>query len=190
MISHFPEDDSNPDAPRLLEVVLPPGKYDSPHPSLFGQDDLYHTGDLFEEVEPGFYVFRGRTGDWLKTLGGFCDTKWVLVYFIIAIILIISSIRSIEDNVRKTCADLVHDVVVLGTDRRCPVLFVETSKDISDDSQKLELSNEIIHRTAVFNQRLFLYERIEDPKHIRILSRGALPRTKVRCCSISIWQNS
>ncbi|KAJ7246935.1 putative amp-CoA ligase [Mycena rebaudengoi] len=160
MISHFPEDDSNPDAPRLLEVVLPPGKYDSPHPSLFGQDDLYHTGDLFEEVEPGFYVFRGRTGDWLKTLGGFCDTK------------------SIEDNVRKTCADLVHDVVVLGTDRRCPVLFVETSKDISDDSQKLELSNEIIRRTAVFNQRLFLYERIEDPKHIRILSKGALPRTK------------
>ncbi|KAJ7483260.1 putative amp-CoA ligase [Mycena latifolia] len=161
MIQYFAKDDSNgPDAPRLLEVVLPPGQNDSPHPSLFGQDNLYHTGDLFEEVEPGLYAFRGRSGDWLKTLGGFCDTK------------------SIEDNIRKTCADLVHDAVVLGTNRPCPVLFVETLIDSSNDSQNLKLANEIIQRTAAFNQRLFLYERIENPKHIKILSKGTLPRTK------------
>ncbi|KAJ7704927.1 putative amp-CoA ligase [Mycena rosella] len=161
MVQYFATDDgSGPDAPRLLEVVLPSGQRDSPHPSLFGEDGIYHTGDLFEEVEPGLYAFRGRSGDWLKTLGGFCDTK------------------CIEDNIRKTCGDLVHDAVVLGTNRPCPVLFVESLTGLSDDSQVLELANEIIRRTTVFNQRLFLYERIENPKHIRVLSQGTLPRTK------------
>lgn len=76
MLRYFSKDDSNgTDAPRLLEAVLPPGRNDSPHPSLFGEDNLHHTGDLFEEVEPGLYAFRGRSGDWLKTLGGLCDTK-------------------------------------------------------------------------------------------------------------------
>ncbi|KAF7336547.1 putative amp-CoA ligase [Mycena sanguinolenta] len=161
MVPYAPMNDgSGPDASRLLEVVLPPGENDSPHPSLFGKDNLYHTGDLFEEMEPGLYAFRGRSGDWLKTLGGFCDTK------------------SIEDNVRKTCADLVNDVVVLGTNRPCPVLFAESLTEIADEAEKLALAKELIKRTAAFNQRLFLYERIENPKHIRVLPKGTLPRTK------------
>lgn len=64
---------------RFLEMVVHSGNLDSPHPSLLSADGLYHTGDLFEEVEPGYYLFRGRSGDWIKTLGGFCDAKYVLV---------------------------------------------------------------------------------------------------------------
>jgi hypothetical protein len=75
MVEYFRTDDaSGVDVPRLLQVVLPPAQNDSPHPSLFGQDNLYHTGNLFEEVKSGLYAFRGRSGDWLKTLGDFCDT--------------------------------------------------------------------------------------------------------------------
>ncbi|KAJ7016166.1 putative amp-CoA ligase [Mycena alexandri] len=161
MVEYISRDDgTGVDAARLWEVVLPPGQNDSPHPSLFGEDNLYHTGDLFEEVQTGLYAFRGRSGDWLKTLGGFCDTK------------------SIEDNVRKTCGDLLHDAVVLGTNRPCPLLFVETLTELTTEEQKLDLAHEIIRRTANFNQRLFLYERIENPKHIRVLGKGTLPRTK------------
>jgi hypothetical protein len=71
-------DESNP-APmsQLCEMVVPAGAPDSPHPSLFSSEQLYHTGDLFEEVKPGLYKFRGRQGDMLKTLYGFCDTKYV-----------------------------------------------------------------------------------------------------------------
>ncbi|KAJ7136297.1 putative amp-CoA ligase [Mycena filopes] len=145
---------------RMVESISRDVDAPRPHPSLFADDNLYHTGDLFEEVQFGLYAFRGRTGDWLKTLGGFCDTK------------------SIEDNVRKTCEDLVHDAVVLGTSRSCPVLFIETHTELSDDAQKLALATEIIRRTQTFNQRLFLNERIEDPNHIRVLVKGTLPRTK------------
>jgi acyl-coenzyme A synthetase/AMP-(fatty) acid ligase len=59
----------------LWEMILPAGVPDSPHQSLFSSDGLYHTGDLFEEVKPGLYKFRGRKDDMLKTLYGFCDTK-------------------------------------------------------------------------------------------------------------------
>ncbi|KAJ7141587.1 putative amp-CoA ligase [Mycena filopes] len=156
----FVSGDADASAPRLFEVVLPPGQIDSPHPSLFADDNLYHTGDLFEEVQPGLYEFCGRTGDWITVVGGFCDTK------------------SIEDNVRKTCGDLLHDAVVLGTHRSRPVLFVETPTELSDDAQRLDLATEIIRRTQPFNQRLFLHERIQDTKQIRVLVKGTLPRTK------------
>lgn len=61
--------------PRLLEMIMRPGAPDIPHPSLFHADGLYHTGDLFEEVQNGLYAFRGRSDDWLKTVPGLCDTK-------------------------------------------------------------------------------------------------------------------
>lgn len=60
---------------RFLEMIVHPGNVDSPHTSLLSPDGILHTGDLFEEVEPGLYLFRGRSGDWVKTLGGFCDAK-------------------------------------------------------------------------------------------------------------------
>lgn len=66
------DDDSQHD---LLEMISIPDCVDSPHASLFSEDGLYHSGDLFEEVQKGFYVFRGRTGDFVKTGAGFCDAK-------------------------------------------------------------------------------------------------------------------
>jgi acyl-CoA synthetase (AMP-forming)/AMP-acid ligase II len=60
---------------RLFEMVTMLGELDSPHPSFCGGDGVYHTGDLFEEVAQGLYTFRGRSGDWIKTMSGFCDAK-------------------------------------------------------------------------------------------------------------------
>lgn len=70
------EGDSNkPGLSKLYEVVVPANAPDSPHPSFISSDGLYHTGDVFEEIGKGLFVFRGRGDDWLKTPGGFCDTK-------------------------------------------------------------------------------------------------------------------
>lgn len=60
---------------KLYEIVVPASAPDSPHASFISSDGFYHTGDVFEEVEKGLFVFRGRGDDWLKTPGGFCDTK-------------------------------------------------------------------------------------------------------------------
>lgn len=58
----------------LYEAVVPPGTDDCPPPSLCEADGYYHTGDLFERSFDG-WVYRGRAGDWIKILPGFCDTK-------------------------------------------------------------------------------------------------------------------
>ncbi|KAJ7022960.1 hypothetical protein C8F04DRAFT_1307002 [Mycena alexandri] len=59
MVEYISRDDgTGVDAARLWEVVLPPGQNDSPHPSLFGEDNLYHTGDIFEEVQTGLYALK------------------------------------------------------------------------------------------------------------------------------------
>ncbi|KAJ6600810.1 putative amp-CoA ligase [Mycena sp. CBHHK59/15] len=147
-------------SPQLWEIVLPAGAPDSPHSSLFNSDNMYHTGDLFEEVQPGLYTFRGRKDDWLKTVWGFCDTK------------------AIEDNVRKTCEGLIHDAVVVGTNRAKPVLFVETTGGGLSDEENFKLAEKIISRTKLFNERLFPHERINNPRQIRVLPKGTLPRTK------------
>ena len=59
---------------QLYEVVVPSAADDCPPPEMCGTDGYYHTNDLFEHVEDG-WVYRGRGGDWIKILGGFCDTK-------------------------------------------------------------------------------------------------------------------
>ncbi|KAJ7235106.1 hypothetical protein B0H12DRAFT_1076191 [Mycena haematopus] len=144
----------------LWEMVVPAGAPDSPHPSLISEDNLYHTRDLFEQMQPGLYHFRGRTGDMLKTVYGFCDTK------------------AIKDNVRRTCDGLIHDVVVVGKDHNRPALFVEIADGAATEEEKQQLSVEIVERMRAFNQGLFPHERIEDPSRIRILPKGSLPRTK------------
>ncbi|KAJ7717991.1 putative amp-CoA ligase [Mycena metata] len=150
-------DDTEDTSSELWEMVLPPDAPDSPHPSLFSADGLYHTKDLFEEVKPGLYRFRGRQGDMLKTVHGFCDTK------------------AVEDNVRTTCGDLVHEVVVVGTNCRRILLFVEVDTTSEENGH---LATEIIRRIRPFNERLFHHERIADPRQIRTFPPGTLPRTK------------
>ena len=58
----------------LYEAVVPGGTNDCPPPSLCAEDGYYHTGDLFARSFDG-WVYRGRAGDWIKLLAGFCDTK-------------------------------------------------------------------------------------------------------------------
>lgn len=61
---------------RLLELVVLADSGDCPDGSLRGSDGDFHTGDLFQEVVPGQYLFRGRDDDWIKTEASLrCDTK-------------------------------------------------------------------------------------------------------------------
>lgn len=63
-------------ARNLVELVVLPESKDCPVRALRSPEDTYfHTGDLFEEVEPGFYEVRERADDWIKLQnGGRCDT--------------------------------------------------------------------------------------------------------------------
>lgn len=52
---------------RLFEFRILPGSPDLPHPSLCNADGGWRSGDLFEEMAPGKYLFRGRDDDWLES---------------------------------------------------------------------------------------------------------------------------
>ena len=58
----------------LYEMVVSTTADDCPTPEFWSDDGYYHTKDLFEKIEDG-WVYRGRAGDWIKLLDGFCDTK-------------------------------------------------------------------------------------------------------------------
>ena len=65
---------------QLLELVILSSSGDCPHPSLRGSDGHFHTGDLFHEMMPGSYAFRGRNDDWIKSENSLrCDTKYVII---------------------------------------------------------------------------------------------------------------
>src|SRR5882757_7329259 len=68
------EDELSASPGRLLELVVLSDSGDCPDVSLRHADGHFHTGDLFTEVEPGKYIYRGRNDDWIKTVGR-CDTK-------------------------------------------------------------------------------------------------------------------
>ncbi|KAF7329498.1 AMP-binding domain-containing protein [Mycena kentingensis (nom. inval.)] len=146
----------------VVELVVPANAPDCPYTSA-GTGD-FHTGDLFEQVDGG-YVFRGRDDDWIKCEDGSrCDTK------------------SIEDNIRSVCADLIHECVVVGNGRPSPTLFVEPSSasDSDSDDTNCNLKAEILRRTASFSARLFVHERIETPERVVVVARGVLPRTNTK----------
>ncbi len=91
---------------QLHELVILSDSPDCPDESLRSKaDGHFHTGDLFQEMQPGLYLARGRDDDWIKSLNSLrCDTK------------------AIEDNLRATCADLVDECIVVGTGRPSPRL--------------------------------------------------------------------
>jgi len=61
---------------QLLELVVLSESGDCPDVSLRSADGHFHTGDFFSEVEPGKYLSRGRSYDWIETEHGLrCDTK-------------------------------------------------------------------------------------------------------------------
>ena len=90
----------------------------------------------------------------------------------------ICRLRSIEDNVRDTCGELVFECVVVGNARPSPVLFVEASEKCTIGSE--ELKEEIIRRTSQFYSRCFIHERITSTKHVVVVERGTLPRTATK----------
>ena len=87
----------------------------------------------------------------------------------------IHRLRSIEDNVRATCGELVFECVVVGNGRPSPALFVEASEKCTMDPE--ELKEEIIRRTSEFHSRQFIHERITSTTHVVVVERGTLPRT-------------
>ena len=63
---------------QLLELVIPAESEDCPHISLRQKDGHFHTGDLFQEVDPGSYAFCGRDDDWIKSANSLrCDTRYI-----------------------------------------------------------------------------------------------------------------
>ncbi|KAI0699593.1 acetyl-CoA synthetase-like protein [Cytidiella melzeri] len=145
----------------MLELVIRSDSGDCPDPSLRHADGHYHTGDLFLEVKPHSYVFRGRDDDWIKSENALrCDTK------------------AIEDNVLATCADLVESCVVVGNGRPSPTLFVEPKAAVVGKEDKLR--RDVIRRTRHFHSRRFMHERIVDAKFVVVVPQGTLPRTATK----------
>jgi hypothetical protein len=69
-------DVSHQSSMQLLELVILKSSGDCPDVSLRHADGDFHTGDLFQEVTPGSYIFRGRDDDWIKSENSLrCDTK-------------------------------------------------------------------------------------------------------------------
>jgi len=144
---------------QLLELVVLSESGDCPDPSLRHTDGHFHTGDLFIEVAPQCYIFRGRDDDWIKSENSLrCDTK------------------AIEDNVRSTCGDLISECVVVGNGRPSPTIFVEPMGNV--DMEKLK--RDIIRRTRHFHSRRYLHERIVSTKYVIIVPRNTLPRTATK----------
>jgi len=135
---------------------------DSPDcPGVFRHaDGDFHTGDLFQQVSPGSYIFRGRDDDWIKSESSLrCDTK------------------AIEDNTRAMCGNLIAECIVVGTGRPSPIMFIEP---IVVDIDQNKLKREIIRKTHHFHSRLYLHERIISSDMIVIVPRQTLPRTSTK----------
>jgi acyl-coenzyme A synthetase/AMP-(fatty) acid ligase len=157
--SSAPRRNVNANKAPLRELVILGSSADCPDVALRSADGHYHTGDLFQEVQPGRWVFRGRNDDWIKSENSLkCDTK------------------SIEDNVRSVCGDLVEDCVVVGTGRPSPALFIEPA--VNWDEERLK--REILRRTRPFHARRYLHERIVQAQYIVVVPSKTLPRTNVK----------
>ncbi|KAI0639731.1 acetyl-CoA synthetase-like protein [Trametes polyzona] len=151
---------------QLLELIILAASPDCPHPSLRHADGNFHTGDLFLELAPGKYVYRGRNDDWIKSENSLrCDTK------------------AIEDNVLATCADLVAACIVVGNGRPSPALFVEAAAagagaGAGVDAEKLK--RDIVRRIRPFHARRYMHERIVSPRFVLVVPRDTLPRTATK----------
>lgn len=143
----------------LYELVILADSPDCPHASLRHADGNFHTGDLFQEVVPGWYISRGRDDDWIKSENSLrCDTK------------------AIEDNARRTCGNLIAECIVVGSGRPSPVMFVEPSVEMDHN----KLKREIIRKTRHFHSRRYLHERITSVNMIVVVPRQTLPRTATK----------
>ena len=144
----------------LYELVILSTSPDCPGKHLRHADGHFHTGDLFQEVQKGWYVSRGRDDDWIKTQASLrCDTK------------------SIEDNARAMCPQLITECIVVGSGRPSPVMFIEP---VNVDMDHGKLKKEIIRKTRHFHSRRYVHERITSPEMIVIVAPKTLPRTATK----------
>jgi acyl-coenzyme A synthetase/AMP-(fatty) acid ligase len=143
----------------LFELVILAESPDCPDVSLRHADGNFHTGDLFQEVLPGFYLFRGRDDDWIKSENSLrCDTK------------------AIEDNARAMCGTLIAECVVVGTGRPSPVMFIEPGVEMNHD----KLKKDIFRKIRLFHSRRYLHEQIISPDMIVVVPKSTLPRTATK----------
>ncbi|KAJ4257984.1 hypothetical protein NW762_008121 [Fusarium torreyae] len=153
------------DDDQLLELAVLPSSLDCPTLAFRDDDGKFHTGDLFLEVAPGQYKFKGRNDDWIKMQMALrCDTA------------------SIEAEAVRTCAaDLISVVVVIGEGRPSPAMIVELKDDTSahsgDTEHRSVAVTNIFHRMAPFFKRRYMHERIGDKRLILVAPSGTLPRT-------------
>ena len=147
---------------RLHELVVLADSPDCPG-ILRHADGNFHTGDLFQQVSPGWYIFRGRDDDWIKSESSLrCDTK------------------AIEDNAQLMCGNMIADCIVVGTGRPSPVMFIEPAIDDKVTVDENKLKKEIIRKTRHFHSRRYLHERIISCDMIIVVPRYSLPRTATK----------
>ncbi len=74
----------------------------------------------------------------------------------------------------------MRNCVAVGHLKPRVVLLIESST-VTDMAEEdvLALKQEVLKRTAQFNSRLLVHERIEDPSVILVAPAGSLPRTSV-----------
>lgn len=143
----------------LHELVILSNSPDCPSPRLRQADGHFHTGDLFQQILPGWWVSRGRDDDWIKSETSLrCDTK------------------AIEDNVRAMCPGLIAECVVVGSGRPSPVMFIEPAVDMD----QTKIKKEILRKTRQFHSRRYLHERITSANMIVIVPKQTLPRTATK----------
>ncbi|ESK92811.1 amp- ligase [Moniliophthora roreri MCA 2997] len=147
---------------QLKELVVLSDSGDCPDQSFRSPDGHFYTGDLFEEVKPGAFIYRGRHDDWIKMANACkCDA------------------RSVEDDVRKACADLVFDCVVIGSRRPSPALIVEPATlDMPEERLRQEIFQRVVNLRSHL-QRL-PHERIASPNGIIIVPPRSLIRTATK----------
>ncbi|GJJ09115.1 hypothetical protein Clacol_003337 [Clathrus columnatus] len=135
------------------ELVILPTSPDCPSPALRDPTDgKFHTKDLFEAVENGYYRSRGRKDDIIiMEDADNCDAKYL------------------EDEIAHLCHDLISCFVVVGQGRPSPAILVEP---------RFEFNITILHNTLSIRLEslnsaktvTYPHERIK-PEHIIILPK-------------------
>ena len=69
----------------------------------------------------------------------------------------------------------MFDCVTVGSGRPSPALLVEPTEHVERDA----IPRIIIERLSAFNHSRLPHERLDDPRLVLVVKRGALPRTVV-----------
>ncbi|KAL0575453.1 hypothetical protein V5O48_006522 [Marasmius crinis-equi] len=152
----FPVEDHS--SVQLKELVVLPESGDCPPKAFSGANGVFYTGDLWEEIAPGQYLYRGRRDDWIKMADGSkCDAGFV------------------ENEAKKACSCLFSECVVIGSGYPSPVLVVEVDRDLSGLS---DLREEIYRRIS--RSEGYQHETIASPDSVILVPTGSLSRTKAK----------